>query len=89
MNLPPQPMDNLETVSIAKWARDTAERAVATYFEAFFAFLIVSWTPAVDVTIWQTAAWSAIPAGLAVLKAAFATLRGTADSASLVKSNAG
>ena len=89
MNLPPQPLDNLETVSIGKWARDTAERTISTYVETFLALLIASWTPAVDVTIWQTAAWSAIPAALTVLKSAFATLRGTVDSASLVKSNQG
>lgn len=83
MNLPPQPMDNLEAVSIRKWARDTAERAIATYLEAFFALLLASWTPAVDASIFQVAAWAAIPAALASLKAAVATLRGAPDSASL------
>lgn len=89
MNLPPQPMDNLEAVSVGKWARDTAERAIATYVEAFLALLIASWTPAVDWAVWQTAAWAALPAGLSVLKSAAATLRGSADSASLIKSNTG
>jgi len=79
----PNPIPPLEAVSIGKWARDTAERVIVTYVEAFIALLLASWTPAVDVSVWQVAAWAAIPAALATLKAALATLRGTPDSASL------
>ena len=66
-----------------RWLRDTAERVVATYVEAFITLLVASWTPTVDLSIWQAAAWSALPAALSALKSAVATLRGSVDSASL------
>lgn len=69
----------------ARWLRDTFERVVATYVETFIALVIASWTPTVDLSIWQTAAWSALPAALSAFKSAVASLRGSYDSASLSK----
>lgn len=79
----PNPIPPMEVVSLGKWARDAAERVIVTYVEAFIALLLASWTPAIDVSVWQVAAWAAIPAALAALKASLATLRGAPDSASL------
>lgn len=73
----------LSSPSRTRWLRDTAERVVATYVEAFITLLVASWTPTVDLSIWQAAAWSALPAALSALKSAVATLRGSVDSASL------
>jgi len=66
------------------WFVDTAERAVATYVEAFLGLLLVNWnTDAVDLSTFQTAAIAAVPAGLAVLKAALASFVGKQGTASL------
>jgi hypothetical protein len=57
------------------WWRDTIERVVATWAEAFLGLLIASWSGALDWSVIETAAWSALPAALAVLKAAAASKR--------------
>lgn len=77
-------MEPMEPISPrSKFLRDTFERVVATYIEAFIALVILAWTPTVDMSIFQAAAWSALPAALSALKSAVATFRGFEDSASL------
>lgn len=74
-----------------RWLADTAERTVATYLQVFVGLLIAAGigTPHVDtLSVAMTAAVSAIPAALAVLKAALASRFGAADSASLVTADA-
>jgi hypothetical protein len=69
-----------------KLAKDVAERAAATYIEAFLGLLLVSNTFAsgqIDLSVIQTAAVAAIPAALSVIKSYAATFRGE-DTASLV-----
>lgn len=72
-----------------RWLKDTAERTLATYCEVFLGLLIATWvtdTSQLDLSFVAVAGWSAIPAALTVLKAAFADLRaGTVSPASLVK----
>ena len=68
------------------WIRDTVERTIATYVQAFLGLVIAS--AATDITIGtvQAAAVSAIPAALAVLKAAIAArVPGTVSPASLAE----
>lgn len=55
-----------------QWMRDTIERTLATYVQALIGLLIASWSGAIDLAAVQTAAWAAIPAALAVIKAAVA-----------------
>jgi len=62
------------------WWRDTIERVVATWAEAFLGLMIASSWGALDWGIVETAAWSALPAALAVLKAAIASRRSGAVS---------
>jgi hypothetical protein len=71
------------------WMRDTLERTIATYLQALIGLLIASWSGAIDLATLQTAAWAAIPAALAVLKAAIASRVGdTVSPASLVHGGA-
>jgi hypothetical protein len=68
------------------WLKDTVERTVATYLEVLFGLLIAGWTDHIDWSFGKSAAVSAVPAALAVMKAAFAELRsGTVSPASLTK----
>jgi hypothetical protein len=77
--------------SRARYVIDMLERAVFTYLESFFGILLVanvfdSSQPGKLLTLLsaaQVAAVSALPTGLAVLKALFAKLAGDPDSASL------
>lgn len=66
-----------------KWFRDTVERTLATYLEAFLGLLLVDWSGHINLSTFQTAVIAAVPAGLAVLKAALSTLKGDPTSASL------
>lgn len=67
-----------------QWMRDTIERTIATYVQALIGLLIASWSGAIDLAAVQTAAWAAIPAALAVIKAAVAArVDGTVSPASL------
>lgn len=62
---------------------DIAERTVLTYLEAFLGLLLAAGTTdLVDLTVWQTAAISAIPAGLAVVKGSIGTVLGRPGTAS-------
>ena len=62
---------------------DLLERAAATYIEALIGLLIASAVTTIDVSTLKAAAISAIPAGLAVVKAGLARFTGNDDSASL------
>jgi hypothetical protein len=64
-------------------ARDIAERTIATYVQVFLGLLIASGANVIDVATIQAAAIAAIPAGLAVLKGAAASLVGDPDTAAL------
>lgn len=70
------------------WLRDTAERTLATYVEAFLGFLIAA-VAITDLSSLQAAGsaalFAAIPAALAVLKSAIAKRVGDPDSAALLK----
>lgn len=57
------------------WWRDTIERVVATWVEAFLGLLLASWSGALDWGMIESAGWAAVPAALAVLKAAVASRR--------------
>ncbi len=71
------------------WMKDTLERTIATYAQALIGLLIASWSGAIDLATLQTAAWAAVPAGLAVLKAALASrVGGTVSPASLAHATA-
>jgi hypothetical protein len=68
------------------WLKDTIERTVATYVEVLIGLLIAGWTDHIDWSFAKTAAVAAVPAALAVAKAALAELRpGTVSPASLTK----
>lgn len=70
------------------WLRDTAERTIATYLEAFLGFMIAA-AALTDLDSLKAAALSAIfaaiPAALSVLKAAIATGIGDPESAAFRK----
>lgn len=68
------------------WVRDTVERTAATWAQTFLGLLIAGWTTdAIDLAVVQSAAIAAIPAALAVLKAAIArNVPGTVSPASLI-----
>jgi hypothetical protein len=56
-----------------EWLKDTAERAIATYVQVFLGLLIAGWsTDKLDLSVLSTAALAAVPALLAVIKAALA-----------------
>lgn len=64
---------------------DIAERTLFTYLEVFLGIVIADgFTDGlVDMTVLQTAAVSALPAALAVLKGLIASRKGNPDSASM------
>lgn len=62
---------------------DTAERAVATYVEVVIGLLLVAGQ--LDLDKIEVALVAAIPAALAVVKAAIASRLGSSDSAALVE----
>lgn len=65
-----------------KFLIDTAERAVATYVEVFLGLLLVAGP--LDLDKVEVALVAALPAALAVVKAAIASRYGKKDSASFV-----
>jgi hypothetical protein len=69
------------------WIKDTVERALATYVEVLLGLLIAGWTTdKIDLSFLSSAALAAVPAGLAVIKAALASrATDTVSPASLVK----
>jgi hypothetical protein len=72
----------------SKFFVDLAERVVATYLEAFLGLVIASAITdgVIDLSVVQSAAVAALPAGLAVVKGALARWRGDPDSASAAPS---
>lgn len=72
---------------MSDWLRDTFERALATYVQAFLGLLMArEMSDVLTVSALQAAAISAMPAALSVVKAAVASRAGTMSPASLVKS---
>lgn len=67
---------------MSKFLKDTAERATATYVEVVIGLLLVAGP--LDLDKIEVALVAAIPAALAVVKAALASRVGAKDSASLV-----
>lgn len=65
---------------------DLAERAAATYVEAFLGLVIAAAATPIDIGTIQAAGIAAIPAGLAVIKAGLARFIGDPASASLAAS---
>lgn len=69
------------------WLRDTAERVVATFLQAFLAALLAGPLDLVSVGTLRAAALGGIAAALSVIKAALATrLPGTISPASVAPS---
>lgn len=66
-----------------KFLIDTAERVVATYVEVVIGLLLVAGP--LDLDKVEVALVAAIPAALAVVKAAIASRLGRSDSAALVE----
>lgn len=63
------------------WLKDAAERVIGTWVEAFLGFLLVNWTADFDLSVLSVAAWSAVPAAIAVLKTIVAGSVGKPDTA--------
>ncbi|MDX3165811.1 hypothetical protein PV516_18675 [Streptomyces scabiei] len=69
--------------SARKAIADVAERTVLTYAEGFLGLLLAgATTDIVDLSVLQTAAVAAIPAGLTVIKGAIGTRLGQIGTAS-------
>lgn len=64
-----------------RWAKDMAERAVATYVQAALGLLIAS--PGLDIGKVEACLVAAIPAALSVVKSMIAAFVGTKGTASL------
>lgn len=61
---------------MSAWMRDMVERAVATYIEAFVGLLLAAeMTDGISLGVLETAAVSALPAALAVVKATLVARR--------------
>lgn len=68
------------------WFRDMAERAVATFVQAFLAVWIVSWTDTgeINVSFLEQAFAAGVVAGLSVVKSALARYVGDPDTAAML-----
>ena len=66
-----------------KWAKDCAERALATYVQAALGLIIAS--PGLNIDTVEACLVAAIPAALSVVKSALAAFVGDKGTASLVK----
>jgi hypothetical protein len=77
------------TTRTRKFAADIAERTVLTYLEAFLGLLLAAGTTnLVDLSVLESAAVAAIPAGLAVAKGAVGILLGRQGTASWLPASA-
>ena len=66
--------------------KDTAERAVASFLEAFLTIVTVATTSWFSLSTWRAAAVAGVVAAVTVFKAALANIRpGTMSPASAVK----
>jgi hypothetical protein len=74
---------------MSKWLKDTVERVVFTFLEAFLAVVVASGQDWIDVSTAQAAAVAGGAAALAVLKAAIASRKtDTVSPASLAPDSA-
>jgi len=73
---------------VKRWALDTLERALATYAQAFIGLLIASPMLDLDLSTVRALAVAALPAALAVVKAALASRVQAISPASLVPQRA-
>jgi Ca2+/H+ antiporter len=79
------PEVHMNKSTLVPWLKDTIERALATYVEAFVGILIASETfGAFGASTLTAALVSAIPAGLTVVKAALASRVGYKTSGSML-----
>lgn len=81
----PFPLPNTQTVikGAATYARDLAERVVATFLQAFVGGLVL--TSPLDIGMWQTAAVAGVAAAASLLKGLVARWRDVTNSASLAR----
>lgn len=79
------PLPDTQTVikSASTYARDLAERVVATFLQAFVGGLVL--TSPFDISMWQAAAVGGVGAALALVKGIVARWRDVTNSASLAK----
>ena len=68
---------------MSKWFTDMVERTVATYLEVLLGLAMAEGFDFTNFGMVKSAALAAIPAGLAVIKAALARLIGDPDTASV------
>jgi len=73
---------------VKRWTLDTLERALATYAQAFIGLLIASPMLDLDLSTVRALAVAALPAALAVVKAALASRVQAISPASLVPQRA-
>ncbi|MFB7212690.1 hypothetical protein [Streptomyces sp. NPDC056255] len=81
----PFPLPSTETVikGARTYARDLAERVIATFLQAFVGALVL--TQPLDLHMWQSAAVAGVAAAGALLKGLVARWRDVTHSASLAK----
>ncbi|MCX4606856.1 hypothetical protein OG402_41245 [Streptomyces anulatus] len=81
----PFPVPSTETVikGARTYARDLAERVIATFLQAFVGGLVL--TAPFDIGMWQAAAVGGVGAGLSLLKGLVARWRDVTHSASFAK----
>lgn len=65
------------------FARDLAERTLATFVQAWLGLVVASWSGALDVGTLRAAAIAALPAALAVVKGGLARFTGNPDTAAI------
>jgi hypothetical protein len=84
--LPPFHLEvHMNRSTFVPWLKDTLERALATYVEAFVGILIASETfGAFGASTLTAAVVAALPAGLTVVKSALASRVGYATSGSVL-----
>lgn len=69
--------------SAGTFARDLAERVIATFLQAFLGAIVLT-TP-LDIGMWQAAAMAGVAAVLSLAKGLAARIRDVTNSASLAK----
>jgi hypothetical protein len=79
------PLPDTQTVikSATTYARDLAERVVATFLQAFVGAVVL--TQPLDLHMWQSAAVAGVAAAASLLKGLVARWRDVTNSASLAK----
>ncbi|MGY4930301.1 hypothetical protein ACWD7T_04125 [Streptomyces sp. 900116325] len=79
------PLPNTQTVikGASTYARDLAERVLATFLQAFLGGIVL--TQPLDLHMWQAAAVGGVAAAASLLKGLVARWRDVTNSASLAK----